>query len=147
MKTKHIINSLLAFAFLNHVATAQDIHFSQFAETPSSINPALAGVTYNTRIIANYKSQWSSVANKYETMGLSFDQTIKHKKLKSSYFAFAVNVFKDVAGDAKLSTLNPNLGVAYIQRVSKKMKMSGGLQSGLFYRTLDASNLRFDRQY
>jgi len=147
MKTKHIIHSLLAFAFLNQIAVAQDIHFSQYAETPSAINPALAGVTYNTRIIANYKSQWSSVANKYETMGLSFDQTIKHKKLKSSYFAFAINIFKDVAGDAKLSTLNPNLGITYIQRVSKKMKMSGGVQSGLFYKTLDASNLRFDRQY
>lgn len=147
MKTKHIIHSLLAFAFINRLAVAQDVHFSQYAETPSAINPALAGVTYDTRVTANYKSQWSSVANKYETYGLSFDQTIKHKKLKSNYFAFAVNVFKDLSGDAKLSTLNPNLGIAYIQKISKKMKLSGGLQSGLLYRTLDASNLRYDRQY
>lgn len=147
MQTKYIIRLVAAIAFLDQVAFAQDIHFSQYAETPSAINPALAGVTYNTRVIGNYKSQWSSVGNKYETMGISFDQTIKHKKLKSSYFAFAVNIFKDMAGDARLSTLNPNLGISYIQRVSKKMKMSGGLQSGFFYRTLDASNLRFDRQY
>ena len=147
MQTKQIIKSLLALAFVNQVAHAQDIHFSQYAETPSAINPALAGVTYNTRIIGNYKSQWASVANKYQTMGLSFDQTIKHKKLKASYFAVAFNIFKDVAGDAKLSTTNPNLGVAYIQRISKRMKFSGGLQSGFFYKTLDASNLRYDRQY
>jgi type IX secretion system PorP/SprF family membrane protein len=147
MQTKHIIASLLAFVFLDQMSFAQDIHFSQYAETPSSINPALAGVTYNTRVIANYKDQWSSVANKYQTMGLSFDQTIKHKKLKGNYFAVAVNIFKDVAGDAKLSTLNPNLGISYIQKISKKMKFSGGLQSGFFYRTIDASNLRYDRQY
>lgn len=147
MQTNHIIKSLVAFAFVNQVALAQDIHFSQYAETPSSINPALAGVTYNTRVVANYKNQWSTVANKYQTMGLSFDQTIKHKKLKGNYFAVAANIFKDVAGDAKLSTLNPNLGISYIQKISKKMKFSGGLQSGFFYRTLDASNLRFDRQY
>lgn len=147
IQTKHIIKPFLVFAFINQVAVAQDIHFSQYTETPSSINPALAGVTYNTRVIGNYRTQWSSVANKYETMGLSFDQTIKNKKLKSSYFAVAVNIFKDVAGDANLSTLNPNLGVAYIQRITKKMKFSGGLQSGFFYRTLDASNLRFDGHY
>jgi type IX secretion system PorP/SprF family membrane protein len=147
MQTKHIIHSLLAVLFLNQVSTAQDIHFSQYPETPSAFNPALAGVTYNTRVVANFKNQWSSVANKYQTMALSFDQTIKHKKLRASYFAVAFNIFKDVAGDAKLSTLNPNLGISYIQRVSKKMKLSGGVQSGFFYRTLDASNLRFDRQY
>jgi type IX secretion system PorP/SprF family membrane protein len=138
---------LLGFVFLSQIAIAQDIHFSQYSETPSAINPALAGVTYNTRVIGNYKNQWSTVATKYQTMGLSFDQTIKHKKLKSSYFAVAVNIFKDVAGDAKLSTTNPNLGISYIQRISKKMKFSGGVQSGFFYRTLDASNFRFDRQF
>lgn len=147
MQTKHIINSLLAFAFINQIAVAQDIHFSQYAETPSAINPALAGVTYNTRVIANYKTQWSSVANKYETMGISFEQTIKHKKLKGNYFAIAANVFKDMAGDARLSTLNPNVGVSYLQKISKRMKFSGGLQSGFFYRTIDASNLRFDGHY
>lgn len=147
MQTKYIINSILAFAFVNQVAVAQDIHFSQYSETPSAINPALAGVTYNTRVIANFKNQWSTVASKYQTLGLSFDQTIKNKKFKSSYFAVAFNIFKDVAGDAKLSSTNPNFGVSYIQRISKKMKFSGGLQSGFFYRTLDASNLRYDRQY
>jgi len=147
MQTKHIINSILAFAFLNQIAIAQDIHFSQYAETPSAINPALAGVTYNTRAIINYKNQWSSVGSKYETYGVSFDQTIKHKKLKSSYFAVAVNVFKDVAGDAKLSTLNPNFGIAYIQRVSKQMKFSGGVQGGFFYKSLDANNLTWDKQF
>jgi type IX secretion system PorP/SprF family membrane protein len=147
MKTKHIISSLIALSLFSEIATAQDIHFSQYAETPSAINPALAGVTYNTRIIANYKTQWSSVANKYETMAISYEQTIKHKKLKGNYFAVAAYLFRDIAGDAKLSTLNPNLGISYLQKISKKMKLSGGLQTGFFYRTIDASNLRYDQQF
>jgi type IX secretion system PorP/SprF family membrane protein len=126
---------------------AQDIHFSQYAETPSIINPALAGVTYNTRVIANFKDQWTSVANRYRTIGLSFEQTIKHKKLKNNYFAIAANVFRDEAGDAHLTTLNPNLGVSYLQKINKQMKFSGGLQSGFFYRTIDVSNLRWGEQY
>lgn len=147
MKTNYIIKSVLAFACLGQVAVAQDVHFSQFNETPSIINPALAGVRYNTTVYANYKDQWGSVATKYQTFGLSFEQTIKFRKLKRNYIAVAANIFRDAAGDAKLKTLNPNLGISYIQRITRKMKLSGGLQGGFFYRTIDVDNLRWDKQY
>lgn len=147
MKTKHIIHSLLALALTIPAVKAQDIHFSQYAETPSIINPALAGVTYNTRAIVNYRNQWSSIGNKYQTMGFSFEQTIKHKKLKGNYFAISLNIFKDASGDASLKTLNPNFGITYLQKINKKMKLSGGLQGGLNYKTIDVSNLRWDSQY
>lgn len=147
MKTKYIVNSLFAFLMVSHLSKAQDIHFSQYTETPSSINPALAGVHYNTRVIANFRTQWGSVATSYQTIGLSFEQTIKAQKLKGNYFAIALNVYRDAAGDAKLNTLNPNLGICYVQKISKQMKVSGGLQGGLFYRTIDVNNLRWDRQY
>ncbi|MBX3163445.1 MAG: PorP/SprF family type IX secretion system membrane protein [Bacteroidetes bacterium] len=147
MKTKHIILFLLTLAFVPQLVKGQDVHFSQYAETPSIINPALAGVVYNTRAAVNYKSQWQSVATKYETMGFSFEQTIAREKLKGNYFAVAFNVFRDAAGDAKLRNLNPNLGITYFQKINKKMKVSGGLQSGLNYRTIDVSALRWDEQY
>ncbi|HQQ95603.1 MAG TPA: PorP/SprF family type IX secretion system membrane protein [Bacteroidia bacterium] len=149
MQIRIIAYSLLATCLVFQTLKAQDVHFSQYAETPSSINPALAGVTYNTRIVGNYKTQWSSLGtgSQYQTLGFSFDQTIKFKKLKSNYFAVAANVFKDQAGDAKLSTLNPNLGFTYHQRINKQMKISGGLQSGLFYRTIDVSKLKWGEQY
>jgi len=147
MKTTKIITTCFVLALLGQPVFGQDIHFSQYAETPASINPALAGVTYNTRVIGNYKSQWSTVGNKYLTMGFSFEQAIKHKKLKNNYFAVVASVYKDIAGDAKLSTLNPNIGFAYLQKINKRMKFSGGVQSGLFYRTIDVSNLRYDKQY
>jgi len=147
MKLNYIAYSLLAFVIAVPLSKAQDIHFSQYAETPSIINPALAGVTFNTRVSANFKNQWTSVGNKYQTYGVSFEQTIKHKKLKGNYFAIALNIFRDAAGDANLTNLNPNLGVAYLQKVNKKMKVSGGLQMGLNYRTIDYSNLRWDQQF
>jgi type IX secretion system PorP/SprF family membrane protein len=146
MNTRNIFTALLGLSFTSMFA--QDIHFSQYAETPTSINPALAGVTYNTRVIANYKSQWQTVANdKYETYGISFEQTIKHKKLKGNYFAVVANIFKDAAGDAKLNTLNPNLGISYLQKVSKKLKLSAGMQSGFIYKTIDVTKLQWGEQY
>lgn len=147
MKYNRLIRLVLGCVLISGYSLSQDIHFSQYAETPTSINPALAGVTYNTRVIANYKSQWSSVANKYLTYGISFEQTIKHRKLKGSYFAVTAFIYRDAAGDAKLNTLNPNFGLSYIQRINKRMKVSGGAQTGFFYRTVDVNNLKFDEQY
>lgn len=147
MGNKYILKSVAALAFFGQFLYAQDIHFSQYAETPSIINPALAGVRYNTSISANYKDQWGSVARRYQTFGLSFEQTIKFRKLKGSYFAVAVNIFRDAAGDAKLNTLNPNIGVSYSQKINRSMKVSGGLQGGFFYRTIDVDNLRWGKQY
>lgn len=146
MKRKLTIQLCLCLGFAAGLR-AQDIHFSQYAETPTIINPALAGVTYNTRIIGNWKDQWSTVATRYRTFGLSYEQTIKFRKLKNNYFAFAVNYFRDEAGDARLISNNPNVGISYIQKINKQMKISGGLQSGLFYRTIDVSNLRWGEQY
>ncbi len=147
MKTSYIIKSVIALTCLSQLAVAQDIHFSQYNETPSIINPALAGVRYNTSVSVNYKDQWGSVANKYQTSGISLEQTIKFRKLKRNYVAVAANIFRDNAGDAKLKTLNPNLGFSYVQRITRKMKLSAGVQGGFFYRTIDVDNLRWDKQY
>jgi type IX secretion system PorP/SprF family membrane protein len=147
MKTNYIIKSVLGLVCLSQAVIAQDIHFSQYAETPSSINPALAGVRYNTSIQANYKDQWGSVASKFQTIGLSFEQTLKFRKMKSNYFALAINLFRDAAGDAKLNTLNPNIGFSYIQKINRSMKLSGGIQGGFLYRTIDVDNLRWGKQY
>lgn len=147
MKIKYIVIFLLAFASVPHILNAQDFHFSQYAETPSFINPALAGVTYNTRAAVNYKNQWQSVATRYQTMAFSFEQTIAREKLKGNYFAVALNIFRDDAGNAQLKNLNPNLGVTYFQKINKRMKVSGGVQGGVNYRTIDVSSLSWDEQY
>ena len=51
---------------------AQDIHFSQFFETPLWRNPSLAGI-YNgdIRVQAVYRDQWNSVTNAYRTGSLN----------------------------------------------------------------------------
>ena len=147
MKSKQLIIAIISITFLNQSLKAQDVHFSQYSETPSSINPALIGVKYETRATLNYKNQWSSIGNKYETMAFSFEQTIKHKKLKNNYLAVAVNIFKDVAGDAQLKSLNPNLGISFLQKINKNMMLSSGIQSGFFYKTIDVSSLHWGEQW
>jgi type IX secretion system PorP/SprF family membrane protein len=146
MQKKNILFGFICALTLTQLR-AQDIHFSQYTEIPSTINPALAGVNYDTRIIGQYRTQWGSVAKAYNTYGVSFEQAIKHKKLKGQYFAVSANIYRDLAGDAKMGMLNPNLGMCYIVKINKQMKASGGLQGGFVYRTIDVSKLRWDKQF
>jgi len=126
---------------------AQDIHFSQFTEVPAVLNPALAGVSYETRFTSNFKNQWSSVGKTYRTFGLTFEQTIKYKKLSNNYFAVMGNIYRDEAGAAALKTLNPNFGLSWITKLNKRMKVSAGIQTGFIYKTLDASGFQWGEQY
>ena len=54
MKIQQLIIAIISITFLNQSLNAQDVHFSQYSETPSSINPALIGVKYETRATLNY---------------------------------------------------------------------------------------------
>jgi type IX secretion system PorP/SprF family membrane protein len=146
MKKKYILNTIFALLILNQL-NAQDAHFSQYNEMTSNINPALAGAIYDTRVTGGYRTQWGGIGKAYKTFGVAFEQAIKVKKLKGNHFVISGNIYKDVSGDAKLGTLNPNLGVSYIQKISKTTKFSAGLQGGFVYKTIDVSALRWDRQF
>ncbi len=143
IKSGSFLIALLASNFIN----AQDIHFSQYTEAPVVINPALITTSYDTRVIANYRTQWGSVAKAYQTYGITFEQAIKHLKLKKNYIGIALNIYNDRAGDAKLNSLMPNIGINYITKSSKYSKLSGGVQIGMVYRTIDVSGLKWDAQY
>ncbi len=147
---RNFSKTLLVVACLsNLMLQAQDIHFSQYAETPVNLNPALIGVMYDTRVIANFRSQWGSIGKSYDTYGLTFEQAIGNKKVtKKSYWAVAVNIYRDQAGTAKMTNLSPNLGLSYITYLkNRQFKISGGLQGGLNYRTIDVDNLTWDAQF
>ena len=129
------------------IVKSQDIHFSQFNETPVILNPALCGVAYDTRVIVNYKDQWASVTSPYQTYGISIEKALKHLKLKKTYLAMSLNFFNDKAGDAGLGTMQANLGLNVIVKVSQFSKLSGGLGGGILYRTINASKLKWQSQY
>src|ERR1700733_7808210 len=60
---------------------SQDIHFSQFFETPLLRNPALAGIfSGDLRIQGVYRTQWNSITVPYQTASLNgeYKQPIGH---------------------------------------------------------------------
>ena len=118
------ISSFLGALLAVNVSFAQDIHFSMYSEAPVNVNPALITTAYDTRVIGNYRTQWGSVAKAYTTYGVSFEQAIRHLKLKKNYIGLALNINSDKAGDAKLGSLMPSIGVCFVTKSSKLSKMT-----------------------
>ena len=85
-------------------AVAQDIHFSQFYETPLYRNPALAGiVSGDVRVQTVYRNQWNSIANAYKTSSLNAEYKMPIGGA-DDYLTVAAQVFYDKAGTSNLTT-------------------------------------------
>jgi type IX secretion system PorP/SprF family membrane protein len=127
---------------------AQDIHFSQFNNAPLSLNPALAGA-FNTdhRIIANYKSQWRSIAHAYMTYGLSYDMGILKGKLNGGILGLGIQLFNDQAGVNNMGLTQANVSIAYHLPVNRDNLVTAGIQGGFGQRRINGSNMQWDNQY
>jgi type IX secretion system PorP/SprF family membrane protein len=161
MKTFTLLrNSFLGAVLLSAtVAGAQDIHFSEFTQSPLTVNPALAGTTAWIRATMIYRTQWSAVTVPYSTLGASFDikakkhwikikgATERYRKPTEDGFGWGVNIYNDRAGDGKMGTLQANLSLAYQVYLSKTSMLAAGFQGGVMQRTLNFSSLYWGTQY
>lgn len=139
---------LFIIAILSLKLQAQDIHLSQTHMTPLLVNPANAGSEYTMRGILNYRSQWGSVTNPFNTMMASFDMQFKPKKEnKIGYFAAGIYFFNDEAGESETKTTQVNLSGAYHVRVNQKNTLGLGVQGGYFQRSSKIANLKWGSQF
>lgn len=135
----------IALTAISFSVGAQDIHFSQFDETPVQLNPANVGVHHELRGILNFKNQWQSIGSPYRTYAFSFDaRMLKEKK---HHLGVGVDFFSDKAGDAALGSNQVNLSVSGIINVNDKSIFSGGIMAGFGQRSMNASKLTWGSQY
>lgn len=134
--------------FVSSVGFSQDIHFSQIQESPLWLNPANAGFMNGYfRAIANYRNQWASMGNAYQTMAISVDaSTLKTKKGKA-YLGLGLFVFNDRAGVAKMGTTQGQLHLNAIIKTSKKSKLGGAVYIGFNQNSANYASLTYANQY
>ena len=137
---------------------AQDIHFSQFNQSPLTLNPALAGTTVWIRAGMIYRTQWSAVTIPYKTIGASFDIKLKKrweksknqtgsKESGSNGFGCGINIYNDRGGDGRMGTLQVNGSLAYQIKLSEKSMFALGFQGGIMQRSIRFDNLYWGTQY
>jgi type IX secretion system PorP/SprF family membrane protein len=144
--------NILVFLFWVVVSAnlwGQDIHFSQFNQTPANISPALTGLFDGYyRFTGNYRSQWQSVPVPYRTFSAAFDSKIQHKLLcKQAYLGYGFVFNNDVAGDAGLSLSELGINLAYVRQVGESIYLSAGMQAMLGNKSASAGKILWEEQY
>jgi len=139
--------SLLLLA--GHRSCPQDMHFSQFFETPLLRNPSLAGIfTGDLRIQGVYRNQWSSVTDGYRTG--SFNAEYKRQAGQGDNFiTLGFQALFDKSGTVGLSTTEILPAFNYHKSLSdeRNMYLSLGFMGGYVEKAIDRSRLTTNNQF
>jgi type IX secretion system PorP/SprF family membrane protein len=141
---------VIAIAMLLQVVTACrvkaqiDPHFSQYYAYPLWLNPALTGVIDgDARVTANYKNQWATINNAYQTVALSADAR------PTDRVGIGLNILNESEGSAGFNylTLYGSFSYAIYLSDDQYQQVHFGLQAGMINRNFDVNKQQFDDQY
>ena len=130
-------------------AYTQDIHFSQFFETPLLRNPALAGIfDGDVRIQTVYRNQWNSVTVPYQTGSVNGEYK-KPVGKGDDFLTIGGQILYDKAGTVALQSTHILPAVNYHKSLSgeKNMYLSLGFMGGWVQRSIDRSKITTNSQY
>jgi type IX secretion system PorP/SprF family membrane protein len=151
MKYKKNIAALTtALALCSLTTVAQDLHFSQFFNSPLTTNPANTGFIPDAdyRIGGNYRNQWSSIMSQpYKTMSLFADAQVFRDRLENGWLGLGAVILSDVAGSGSLRSTKIYGSVAYHQMLGNSSLLSLGFNAGWANKRIDVSKLKFPDQF
>jgi type IX secretion system PorP/SprF family membrane protein len=130
-------------------ATAQDLHFSQFFNSPLTTNPANTGFIPdgNYRVGINYRNQWASIPVPYKTMSAFADFQLFRDRLEYGWVGIGGVVLRDVAGSGNLTSTKVYGSVAYHQLLGQSSLLSLGFNMGSASKRVDIAKLTFGDQW
>jgi type IX secretion system PorP/SprF family membrane protein len=149
---KGLQKPLLLFFILLSAAIqgyTQDIHFSQFFETPLLRNPALAGIfSGDIRVQAVYRNQWNSVTTAYQTGSVSAEYKKPIGK-GDDFLTLGGQILYDKAGTIALQSTHILPAINYHKSLSadRNMYLSLGFMGGWVQRSIDRSKVTTNSQY
>jgi type IX secretion system PorP/SprF family membrane protein len=141
---------LIAVCGLWSRASAQDLHFSQFFNSPLTTNPANTGFIPDGdyRLGINYRNQWSSImAVPYKTMSAYGDVQVMRNKFETGWLGLGGVILRDVAGSGNLTSTKVYGSIAYHQLVNSGSLLSLGYNIGWANKQINVSNLKFPDQF
>ena len=147
--TSHI-SLLIIFTILTTSITAQDIHFSQFEQSPLNLNPAQTGLFDGEyRFVGNHRNQWSSITVPYVTFSASFDARVTQLNMKRAFLGVGLLFNTDKAGDGNFGTNQIILSLAYhrVMNNDSTFIISVGGNFGYNQHSVDYNAFYFGNQY
>lgn len=141
MKSVKILMLLFIILGLMEKGHGQDVIYSQFYANPIYLNPAIAGSKLSSRLTLNYRNQWPSINQGYNSYSVSWDQPVE--KLSG---AIGVIANADAAAGGIYNSFSANGIYSYRLEVSQKILLNAAFQVGYVQHRLDWSKLIFDDQ-
>jgi type IX secretion system PorP/SprF family membrane protein len=135
---------------LTSVLSAQDLHFSQFMQTPLLVNPAHTGFIPDGdyRFGINYRNQWASVsAFPYKTMSAFGDVQLLQNREQTGWLGVGGLLLRDVAGTSALTSTKVYGSVAYHQMIGNGSLLGLGFNAGWANKSINTSGLTFPSQW
>ena len=145
---KIILFSFMFVWVLN--ADAQDLHFSQFFNSPLTTNPANTGFIPDAdyRLGAHYRNQWSSImAVPYKTISVFGDAQVFRNRLENGWLGLGAVLLSDQAGSGSLTSTKIYGSLAYHQMLGNSSLLSAGFNLGWANKRIDQTNLKFPDQF
>jgi type IX secretion system PorP/SprF family membrane protein len=130
-------------------AKGQDLHFSQFFNSPLTTNPANTGFIPDAdyRLGAHYRNQWASIPVPYKTMSIYGDAQVFRDRFESGWLGLGGVLLRDVAGSGNLTSTKIYGSAAYHQMLGNTGLLSAGFNVGVSSKRVDIARFTFDNQW
>lgn len=131
-------------------AQAQDLHFSQFMNSPLLTNPANTGFIPDGdyRLGVNFRNQWASLTPyPYKTMSAFGDAQILQNQNNDGWVGIGGMILRDVAGSGVLTSTRMYGSIAYHQMLNLGSLLSAGFNVGYANKRINTDNLTFPSQW
>ena len=131
-------------------AHGQDLHFSQFFNSPLTTNPANTGFIPDAdyRLGASYRNQFSSIlAAPYKTISVYGDAQLFRNQIENGWLGLGGVILNDVAGSGGLTSTKIYGSLAYHQMLGISSLLSAGFNVGWANKRIDQTKLKFPDQF
>ena len=129
---------------------SQDLHFSQWFNSPLTTNPANTGFIPDAdyRIGANYRNQYMNILSvPYKTMSIFGDAQLLRDKIENGWLGVGGVLLHDAAGSGNLTSTKIYGSVAYHQMLGYSSLLTAGFNVGWANKRIDPSKLIFPDQF
>ncbi len=141
---------ILLLYTLTHNLNGQSIHYSQYNEFSSMLNPASTGLTPDHDFLVGliYRNQWKTLPSPYSTFALNTDFSVYlGENYPNGWLGIGVAMLNDVAGDADQKNNRFQSSIAYHQRLNENNILSIGFTGGYNNMSLEFDKLTYAEQW
>ncbi len=135
---------------LAYSLNAQDFHFSQFYNSPLTLNPALTGrIKEDFRVGIIHRNQWKAINSAFVTSAVFADINFIKNPFKLDMWGVGLVAMNDEIGDGMFSNQNVGISLSGTKTLDelKRHKLSVGIQTSYVTKGLNKNNLIFDNQF